>query len=81
MERGNTKNRRWEERGEGEEGKADKRMEPGLEHPGKTSKQTGTTGGRKPWTGTSGDEAGLGWNFQGYRVRRIWRRREAARRK
>ena len=40
-----TTNKRWEEGGEGEEGEADKRMEPGLEHPGKTCTRTGTSGG------------------------------------
>ena len=28
-------------------------MEPGLEHPGKQRTRTGTSGGRKPWIGTS----------------------------
>ena len=33
-------------------------MPLGLERPGKQRTRTGTSGGRKPWTGTSG-EAGL----------------------
>ena len=40
-----------------------KRKQPGLEHPGKNKQagnratRTGTSGGQKPWTGTSGEEA------------------------
>ena len=58
MEREDTKKDSREAGGEGGEGQADKRMELGLEHPGKQRTRTGTSGGRKPWTGTSG-EAGL----------------------
>ena len=36
MERDDTQNKRREDGGEGEEGEADKRIEPGPEHPGKT---------------------------------------------
>ena len=38
--------------------------QPGLEHPGKNEQagnratRTGTSGGPRPWTGTSGEEAG-----------------------
>ena len=59
MERDDTKNKRREEGGEGEEGEADKRKEPGLEHPGKTCTRTGTSGLWRPWTESSGVEAAL----------------------
>ena len=58
MEREDTKKESREAGGGKEEGKADKHMELRLEHPGKQHTRTGTSGGRKPWTGTSG-EAGL----------------------
>ena len=48
-----------EEGGEGEEGEANKRMEPRLEHPGKQRTRTGTSGWWRPWTGTPGVEATL----------------------
>ena len=40
-------------------------MEPGLEHPGTQRTRTGKSGGRRPWTGTSGDEAARDWNVRG----------------
>ena len=40
-------------------------MKPGLEHPGKQRTRTGTSGGRGPWTGTSGEEAARDWNVRG----------------
>ena len=40
-------------------------MEPGLEHLGRQYTRTGTSGGRRPWTGTSGDEAARDWNVRG----------------
>ena len=58
MEREDTEKESREAGGEGGEGKADKHMELGLQHPGKQRTRTRTSGGRKPWTGTSGD-AGL----------------------
>ena len=54
-------------------------MEPGLEHPGKQYTWTGTSRGRNPWTGTSGEEATRDWNVRGHKRRRKQRRREAAR--
>ena len=59
IEREDTKNKRREEEGEGDEGEADKHMEPGLEHPGETCTQTGTSGWWRPWTEKSGVEAAL----------------------
>ena len=56
------KNKSGEEGGEGEEGEADKRMEPRLEHPGKQRTRTGTSGWWRPWTGMPGMEATLGWS-------------------
>ena len=35
------------------------------EHPRKKRIRTGTSGGRKPWTGTSGEEAALDWSVRG----------------
>ena len=43
--RKDTKNKRREARGEGEEGEAAKHMEPGWEQPGKQRTRTGTSGG------------------------------------
>ena len=63
------KSNRREEGGEGEEGEADKHMEPRLEHPGKQRTRTGTSGGRRPWTGTSREEAARDWNVRGNRRR------------
>ena len=40
-------------------------MEPGLEHPGKQCARTGTSGGREPWTGTSGEATARDWNVLG----------------
>ena len=40
-------------------------MEPGLEHPGKQNTRTGTSGGRRPRTGASGEAAAWDWNVRG----------------
>ena len=40
-------------------------MEPGLEHPGKQNTRTGTSGGRRPGTGASGEAAAWDWNVRG----------------
>ena len=48
------KNKSGEEGGEGEEGEADKRLEPRMEHPGKQRTRSGTTGWWRPWTGKPG---------------------------
>ena len=78
-EKEDKKNNRREEGGKGEEGEADKHMEPGLDHPGKQRTRTATSGGRRLWTETSGEVAAQDWNIRGNRRRRKRRRREAAR--
>ena len=53
----------WTGTSGGTQRQADKRTEPGLEHPGKNvpagnrATRTGTSGGQKPGTGTTGEEA------------------------
>ena len=59
MEREDTKDKSQKEGGEGEEEKADKRMERGREHLGKQHTRTGTSEGQRPWTGTSGEQAAM----------------------
>ena len=87
MEREDEKNERREGGGEGEAGARNPDWNirgsnaPGLEHPGKQCARTGTSGGRKPWTGTSGEATAREWNVQDLRRRRKWRRREATRSK
>ena len=54
QEREDTKNKSQEKGGEGEEGGADKSMEPGLKHPGRKCTRTGTFGA-----------AALDWNIRG----------------
>ena len=54
-------------------------MEPGLEHSGKQDTRTGTSGGRRPWTGTSGEEAAQDPSVRGYGSRRIGWQRAATR--
>ena len=65
---------------EGKKRQADTSVEPGLEIPGKQRIRTGTSGGQKPWTGTSREGASLDWNVRGCRRRRKRRRRETAKR-
>ena len=71
------KNKRREERGEGEEGEADEHMEPRPEHQGKKCTLTGTTGRWRFWTRTSGVDAD--WSVRGCVRRRKRRRQEEAR--
>ena len=80
MEREDTKDKSQEERGEGEEEKADKRMEHGREHPGKRRTRTGTSEGQRPWAGTSGEEAAINWTVRGCIRRRTRQQQETARR-
>ena len=46
-------------------------MEPGLEQPGKQNTRTRTSGGRRPWTGASGEAAAWDWNVRGCKRRGI----------
>ena len=80
VEREDTKDKSREEGGEGEEEKADKRKELGREHPGKQRTRNGTSRGRRPWTGTSREEASMDWSVRGCIRRRTRRRQETARR-
>ena len=70
----------WAGTSGGTQWQADKRTEPGLEHPGKKRTRTGTSGQRKTWTGTSGEEAVLDWSVRGSIRRNRRRRQEKARR-
>ena len=76
--REDTKNKSREEGGEGEEGEADKSMEPGLERPGRQRNRTRTSEWLRPWTGTSRVEATLDWSVRGCKRRRRRRRQETA---
>ena len=66
-----------EEGGEGDAGVAGRRMQPGLEHPGKMGAWTRTTEWWRPWTGTSGVGAALDWSVRGCIRRKKQRRRGA----
>ena len=76
--RKDAKNKSREAGGEGEEGEADKHMEPGLEHQGKTCTRTGTSFCWRLWTETSGVEGALDWSVRGCIRRRKRPRQETA---
>ena len=61
---GEERGREEQEKGRGRRRRS-KHMEPGLEHPGKQSTRTATSGGRRPWTGRSGEAAPRDWNVRG----------------
>ena len=46
-------------------------MDPGLKHPGKQNTRTGTSRGRRPRTGASGEAAAWDWNVRGSERRGI----------
>ena len=67
---GGERGREEQEKGRGRRRRS-KHVEPGLDHPGKQSTQTGTTGGRKPGTGASGEAAAWDWTVRGSERRGI----------